>query len=59
MGAVWIIDENKFKEYKAEFHKKRCKRKAFTWIKVAIVAKSKGDAKINELLNQPNEYETF
>ena len=54
-----VIDENKFKEYKAEFHKKDVNVKRLHELKSQSLQKVKGDAKINELLNWPNEYETF
>jgi HK97 family phage portal protein len=54
-----IVDENKFKEYKAEFHKKEVNAKKLYELKSQALKKIKGDAKINELLNWPNEYETF
>jgi hypothetical protein len=58
-GQYEIVDENKFKEYKAEFHKKEVNAKKLYELKSQALKKIKGDAKINELLNWPNEYETF
>jgi phage portal protein BeeE len=58
-GQYAVVDENKFKEYKAEFHKKEVNVKRLYELKSQALKKIKGDAKINELLNWPNEYETF
>lgn len=54
-----VIDDKKFKEYKNELGKKEIDFKKLSELKSQSLQRITGDAKLNDLLQWPNDNETF